>query len=237
MDELNSLADLLDLQDVDSEIDRLLNRRQSLPELEEYRTAAQKADGIAAELESTGTELRDVARSLDRAEGELAIHQNKREVEERRLYAGGLGARETDHLRQEVQMLTRQASEMEDRTLELMEAREQLEAKVADLAAREEAARAEQATAEAVVVEIWKEIDADIARKEVRKAAIVPLVPADLLELYEELRPSKEGVAAARLAEGVCGGCHLRLSAAEQVQVKRDHPPRCLHCLRILVPQ
>jgi hypothetical protein len=37
--EIPALADLLDLQAVDLEIDRLLERRQSLPELAEYRTA------------------------------------------------------------------------------------------------------------------------------------------------------------------------------------------------------
>jgi predicted nucleic acid-binding Zn-ribbon protein len=44
-------------------------------------------------------------------------------------------------------------------------------------------------------------------------------------------------VAVGRLADGICGGCHLRLSAAEQVEVLRDFPPRCMHCRRILVPQ
>ena len=83
----------------------------------------------------------------------------------------------------------------------------------------------------------WKEIDAQIAVKEARKAELVPLVAPDLLALYEELRPGKEGVAVGRLAEGVCGGCHLRLSAAEQAEVLRESPPRCLHCRRILVPQ
>ena len=54
MHELQSLADLLDLQEVDSEIDRLLHRRQSLPELEQYRVAHETAEGIAARLEQGG---------------------------------------------------------------------------------------------------------------------------------------------------------------------------------------
>jgi len=83
----------------------------------------------------------------------------------------------------------------------------------------------------------WKEIDAAIAAHDAKKVEIVPLIPADLLALYEELRPSKEGVAVGRLAEGICGGCHLRLSAAEQAQALKEEPPRCYHCRRILVPQ
>lgn len=237
MEQLTSLGDLLDLQEVDSEIDRLLNQRQSLPELDSYRAAADRANAISAELVETETLFKSTTRTLDRAEGELVLHQEKREVEERRLFAGGLGAREADHLRQEVEMLTRQGSELEDQLLEIMEAKESQGARAVELSEELATARSEQERLEAVVADLWKGIDAEIARKEERKASIVPVILPDLLELYEELRPNKEGVAAARLAEGTCGGCHLRLSAAEQVAVKKEDPPRCLHCLRILVPQ
>ena len=98
-------------------------------------------------------------------------------------------------------------------------------------------ARREKARLEAIIKEEWRVIDADIARVEARKREIIPLIEPELLALYEELRPHKERVAVGRLAEGVCGGCHLRLSAAEQVEVLREFPPRCIHCRRILVPQ
>ena len=81
----------------------------------------------------------------------------------------------------------------------------------------------------------WKKIDAELARKEGRKAEIIPQIPPDLLEMYDRLRASKQGVAIGRLVDGVCGGCHLALSAAEQLEVAKDEPPRCLHCRRILV--
>lgn len=237
MEELNSLADLLDLQDVDSEIDRLLNRRSSLPELEAFRAAAAAADGLAASLAESEGRLHEVNRSIDKAEGELVLHTEKKEIEERRLYAGGLSARETDHLRQEVQMLTRQVGVEEDALLEMMEVKETEETRRSELAGQLEVARAEQQRIEVIVAGLWKEIDAHIGRKEARKATVVPLIPPDLLEIYEEIRPMKEGVAVARLTEGTCSGCHLRLSAAERADAGRESPPRCIHCRRILVPQ
>jgi len=125
----------------------------------------------------------------------------------------------------------------EDQILELIDTREKAEAEVADLRREREAAQAEKDRLDAIIKEEWRAIDADIARAEVRKKGIVALIVPDLLDLYEELRPHKEGVAVGRLSEGICGGCHLRLSAAEQVQVLRESPPRCLHCRRLLVPQ
>jgi predicted nucleic acid-binding Zn-ribbon protein len=236
MDELRSLADLLDLQDVDLEIDRLLNERQSLPELKTYRAAHADATDIGARKEAAEAALRKTALEFDKMSGELELAEAKLNAEQNRLYAGGLSARDANYMRQEVEMLERKNREAEDYILELMEIRETEEADVTRLAAELVAAGEEKGRLEEIIQQAWNGIDARLARKEVRKADIIPLIPEDLLELYEELRVLKEGVAVGRLAEGVCGGCHLRLTAAEQLDVKKADPPRCMHCRRILVP-
>jgi predicted nucleic acid-binding Zn-ribbon protein len=237
MEEFASLEDLLDLQVVDLEIDRLLDRRQSLDELDEYRAAHDHLTEVEGELAEVHERLRDIELGIDKAEGELQLGDEKLNREERRLFAGGLSAREADHLRQEVEMLRRQNGELEDQTLALMEQRETAQSESGALEERRRSAQAEKDRLEGIIKELWREIDDEVARQEEKKRGIVPLIPAELLELYEQLRPAKEGVAVGRLAEGICGGCHLALSAAEQTEVLRDDPPRCLHCRRILVPQ
>jgi predicted nucleic acid-binding Zn-ribbon protein len=237
MEELKSLADLLDLQDVDLQIDRLLHQRQSLPELDDYRAAHKLLTGIATEHEAASAELRQTELDLDRTNGELELTEQKLEAEQNRLYAGGMSARDADYLRREVEMLGRKKGEQEDRVLELMEQRDLHNAHESELAERRATAEAEKSRLEALIQQAWKGIDAEIARKEARKADIVPLVDESLLGLYDELRPIKDGgVAVARLAEGVCGACHLTLTAAEQLEAKRSDPPRCIHCRCILVP-
>ncbi len=236
MEELRSLEDVLDLQNVDLQIDRLLNERQSLPELDEYRRAHAAASAVSAERDTASAALRETSLDLDKTSGELELVELKLASEENRLYAGGLSARDADFLRQEVGMLDRKKAEMEDRALELMERRETQEAEVAVLASRLVDAEEEKGKLDSVIQEIWAGIDAQLAVKESRKSDVVSLIPDDLLDLYEELRPLKDGVAVGRLAEGICGGCHLTLTAAEQLEIKRSHPPRCLHCRRILVP-
>jgi predicted nucleic acid-binding Zn-ribbon protein len=42
-------------------------------------------------------------------------------------------------------------------------------------------------------------------------------------------------VAIGALTDSMCGGCHLKLTAAEVLDAKRSDPPRCIHCRRILV--
>ncbi len=233
--ELSSLADLLDVQDLDLQIDRLLDRRQSLPELESYREAHIEEDGLNEELEKASTALKELELAFDKAEGEFEILEAKLKEHETRLFAGGMSARETEYMRLEVQSLQGQRDAMEERVLQLLDdvdpARREvtlLESSIAKVSSMKE-------TLEVTIKAEWKKIDAELARKEDRKKEALVPIPDDLVEMYEGLRERKEGVAIGRLEHGVCGGCHMTLSSAEQVEALATEIPRCVHCRRILV--
>ncbi|MEA2002515.1 MAG: hypothetical protein U9N84_11635 [Actinomycetota bacterium] len=235
MEELRSLADLLELQAVDLQIDRLLHERESLPALGQYRAAHEHAESVSGALAEAEGDLRQTSLALDKTEGELEITTERVGAEQNRLYAGGISARDADYLRREVEMLDRKQREMEDLALDLMEKREEQDAAVTDLRARVEEATTSKEELEAVIKEAWRGIDVQIATKEARKSSVAPSIPEELLELYDDLRGSKEGVAVGELSDGICGGCHLRLTAAEVLEAKRSDPARCIHCRRILV--
>lgn len=236
MEELTSLADLLDLQQVDSQIDRLIEQRQNLPALDEYKSADVTLRRLVAEAEAAAKQMKETSRSLDKTNGELEIARAKADTEENRLYAGGLSARDTGYLRQEVEMLRTQVTGMEDEVLEMMEAQETEEAESNRLDGLVEAAKANKQGLEAAIKTEWGRIDAEIEAKEGRKAEIVPLVAEDVLVLYTELRSTREGQVVGALTDRVCGACHLRLSATEERDALRADPPRCVHCRAILVP-
>ena len=233
--EIPALADLLDLQDVDLEIDRLLDQRQHLPELEQYKAA--NAARVEAETSASdlSEQLKQMNLDLDKAEGELELTEIKLSETETRLFSGGMNARETENMRLDVQQLRTRKENMEERVLEMLDEREELEAQVAEAERRVEATRATEQELESTIGAAWKQIDLDVGRIEARKAGIVEGIPADLLERYEKLRRTKEGVAVGRLEHGQCGGCHLALSTTEQNEARESDPPLCVHCRRILV--
>jgi predicted nucleic acid-binding Zn-ribbon protein len=237
MEELRSLEDLLDLQKVDLELDRLLHRRQTLSQLDDYRRVHESLVALDVTLAEVGGRFRESDLASDRADGELGLAEDKLKREERRLYAGGLNARDSENMRQEVAMLRRQISEKEDHILALIEVKEQAESELVQLRSQRAELQAEKDRLDGEIKEEWRVIDSEIALREARKRDIVPLIDVELLDLYDELRPIKQGVAVGRLSEGICGGCHLQLSSAERAEVAREWPPRCLHCRRILVPQ
>ncbi|HEY7704212.1 MAG TPA: hypothetical protein VID03_05205 [Acidimicrobiia bacterium] len=232
---VTALADLLDVQEIDLEIDRLLHRRETLPELAVYRDLNQAAGAVAKELDERSTELKTLDLEADRADGELDILETKLREHETRLFAGGMSARETEQMRLEVQSLRGQQEAMEAKVLGLLEQLDPRRAEVDDLSARLQSVRAEEASVQSVIAAAWKEIDHELAVREQRKAEAAAPISAELMELYERLRRTKAGVAVGRLEHGVCGGCHLALSLPEQAEAAESDPPRCIHCLRILV--
>jgi predicted nucleic acid-binding Zn-ribbon protein len=237
VEELRSLTDLLDLQQVDAEIDRLFEQRQNLPALEQYRTADATLRSLTGERDGAADLLKENQRSLDKTSGELDITKAKADTEEMRLYAGGLSARDADYLRREVEMLRNQVTAMEEEALVLMESVETAENESTRLIGEVDGAETAKQELEATIKQEWGRIDADIAAKEAKKADIVPLVDEEILELYTERRKTRVGQpVVGALNDGVCGACHLKLSAAEEHEARQEDPPRCVHCLAILVP-
>jgi predicted nucleic acid-binding Zn-ribbon protein len=233
------LKRLLDLQRVDSAIDRLTQRKADLPE---QRTL----DDLASELEAARSihgakkaELDDVARDQSKLEGEVTMIDEKIKHESNRLYGGDITSpKELANIQAELDALRRRKNHLEDQDLEVLERREGIEKDLSALAERLEdlERRAQEATAarDAAAVEIETELNGNTAAR----AAIVPEIAEELLELYEELRPKKGGVAAAALQGGVCRGCGVSLSPMALDMIRRGEEGgivRCENCRRILV--
>ncbi len=234
--EVTALSDLLDLQAVDLEIDRLLEQRQSLPELDAFKNAHEELSGFEKERGQAAVELKNVELDLDKTGGELELLEIKLEEHETRLFAGGMSARETEYMRLEVQSLKGQRDAMEEKVLGILELIDPAREKVEALDAQIEVVTATKTGLEESIKVQWRAIDAELARKEVRKREAVAPVSEELLDLYEKLRRLKEGVAVASFDNGVCGGCHMALSPAEREQAFDTDLPRCVHCRRLLVP-
>jgi len=118
----------------------------------------------------------------------------------------------------------------------LMEEREGLEEQLGRARADAVASRA---GAEELTGSTTREIaavEAELADRRSAREALVSAFDPELLALYEDLRRTKKGVGAAALRDGVCQGCHEKLSAVELDKLKRTAGiRRCESCRRILV--
>jgi hypothetical protein len=228
---------LLDLQELDTAIDRLTGRLKALDAGEDLDAARREANEAERQLGELRLKLDELDRDQKRFEHEIDSITQKATAEERRLYDGSVAnARELESIRHEVENLGRRRGVREDEVLALMEIREGLEAEERAARERTDALRARVDEVETAAGEEVGRIRAELDERTEARRALAATIAPELLELYEDLRPQKKGVAAVALVDGVCQGCHEQLSAVERDRLKRaTGPKRCEHCRRILV--
>ncbi len=235
MNPLASTADLLDLQELDLRIDQLLDERASLPELESYRSTHASLAEATTRQDALTEQLQMANRELDKTEGEAQILRAKLESVQVQMYSGGASAKEVQHLGMEVDQIKGQIATIEDAELEVMERIEELEPELEAVTSRAAELTEEKDRLEAIIKEAWKGIDAELARKEARKAEEVKGIDPVVLDPYEKLRESKGGRAVGPLEDGnVCGSCHVAMSTAEAHALRKEGLPRCPHCGRLI---
>jgi uncharacterized protein len=230
---------LLDLQELDTALDRLDHRRRSLPELAEIEHAERRLAGFRDALVAAQTEISDIDREQKKAEQDVDQVRARADRDQKRLDSGQVSsARDLENLQSEIVSLQRRQSDLEEIVLEVMERREEAGTRLRDI-------EADQETSAKVLQELtarrdaaFREIDGEAEVTKTARAAVVADIPGDLLKLYDKLRDQHRGVAVSALLRGQCQGCHLQLNTVELNAMRAAAPEevlRCEECRRILV--
>ncbi len=231
--------DLLRVQEHDSAADRLRHRRLTLPELAAIRELEDELAGVEATLVDVSARAADAARAQRKLEGELALLESKMAELDAKLYSGAVTVpRELQAMQAEAEAMRVRRAALEDEVLESMGVREPLDDEVADLERRRSDLDAEGGRLRVAVAEAQAALDKELAEALDARVTASAAIPDDLRTLYEQLRARLDGVAAAPLVNGRCGGCHLALPATEVDRLRKlpaETLVRCEQCERILV--
>lgn len=229
---LDEVRSLLVLQDTDR---RLLSLSQDLEKLpqEESRARTKLADGQRA-VEKAKEAVQ--AGEVDLKKLELDAETRKTTIA--RLKTQQFETRKNEEfqaLANEIVRYEKEVDELETRELELME--------------RIDLARTELKACQDKLAHTQKLVDEDLesirqrhqskleeqSRLTAERAQQVQAAPADIIPLYERLMKTKGGLALARMQDGKCEGCHMKLIASTVVAVQNDKEvTRCEDCGRIL---
>src|SRR4051812_13561609 len=230
---------LLDLQELDTALDRLTRRRRTLPELADIERIEGRLRELRDAIVAAETEISDLDREQKKAEQDVDQVRARADRDQKRLDSGQVSsARDLENLQSEIASLQRRQSDLEEIVLEVMERREETEA-------RQRAVEAEKEAAEKKLAELterrdaaYREIDGEAELNRTARAGVATDIPDELLKLYEKLREQHRGVGAAALLRGQCQGCHLQLNTVELNAIRaaaKDDVVRCEECRRILV--
>lgn len=229
---LDEVRSLLILQDRDRRLLALAKDLEKLPQ-DEAR-AKTKLAGDEAAVTRAHDALVDCELRLKR----LELDAGTRKTTIARLKTQQFETRKNEEyqaLAHEVTRYEKDVDDLETRELELMEEMDTL--------------RAELKSAEAALAHTRKLVDEDLAsiterhsrmeaeREEVKteRETLAARVPESIMPLYERLMKSKNGLALARMHEGKCEGCHMKLIPSTVVAVQTGRElARCEDCGRIL---
>lgn len=231
---------LLDIQAIDTTLQQLDHRDRQLPERAVLAEIEDELAANAAAAERAESAKHDLVRAQKRIEDDIAGIEAKIEHEESQLYGGGSSDPSLlQSLQDEIASLRRRISALEDDELELMEQVEPLDEELQSLAERRAALDERAVAATKTLAESEAEIGGERDVALARRAELAADVPAEALARYEQVRDRLGGTAVARLEPGgVCGACHLKLSAVEHDRVQHLPPEeevQCEECGRFLV--
>jgi predicted nucleic acid-binding Zn-ribbon protein len=230
---------LLDLQTVDTTLAQLHHRRQTLPQHAAIAKLRTERATVASDLVAAETRISDLELEQAKAETDLEPVRERLSRNQTRITNGAIAdPKALSSMLEEVDHLKKRISDLEDAELDVME---QLEAAMAS----QERVRARAAQIDADLGEAMAERDRQLAAFDTemgglreQRAEIAPLIPDDLLALYDKIGASHRGVGAAELRARRCTGCQLEVNAAELRAFSAaadDEVLRCEECGRILI--
>ncbi len=235
---MRGLDRLLILQDIDVSIGRLRSRQAALESGEEAIAARARMDQIERAVGELKLAAGGIDREAQRLENDADMIGRKADAEERRLFDGSVAnPKELESIQHEVASLRDRRRRVDDELLERMVEKEDLEGKIAAGEVQLREARDRLAEVRGAAGNELEDIERALRERTSEREALVPEFDDELLTMYEDLKRSKRGVGAAALIDGVCQGCHQKLSAAEMARLKSVDLKRCEYCNRILVPQ
>ena len=205
------------------------------------------AKAIADELRSLKLALKELNANLD------GLVKRRDELEERsrslmakvknikaKEMSGAISHRDLATTEGEISNLELQRSDLEDQEMEVLTEIEELESPVLEVKARIAEREGELSRLRKENSEITEDLGIQIAELDTLRSELCKSIDPALLKMYTDVYARVGSVALAKVENGSCQGCRLRLSALEIENVKRllsgefSRPPTCEQCGRIL---
>ncbi len=220
------------LQQVDRQIDQarlqLDNIRQTLENDAELRETLNQ-------LETAKTDHHHVQHALKNIEAEVEAQRIKIEQSESSLYSGKVQSpKELQDLQKDIVSLKKLLATLEERELESMMQAENSENDLQSAKTKLELIQARLGSEHKKLFEDQSILTIKLAQlAEEREATLAP-IENNMLQIYENLRQQKNGVAVAEVSDGGCASCGATVTASLQQNARSQKLAHCTSCGRIL---
>jgi predicted nucleic acid-binding Zn-ribbon protein len=230
---MSSPLSLYRLQQVDSQIDRILVRLDVIKQKLEDDGELRIANKLLSAVEATNNESSKV---LYRLQAEVDGLHNKMEQSEGNLYSGNVqNPKELQELQNDIAAQKRFLLMLEDRLLEAMIKNEETVKDLKDAQLSTQTVREQLINQSHNLKEEQNNLNQDLARLTAERQAIICELEVESIDLYEKLRRVRRGIAVSNVAEGTCSACGTTLTPS-QLQSARSvsQITLCPSCRRVI---
>ncbi|GIG25721.1 zinc ribbon domain-containing protein [Cellulomonas denverensis] len=221
---------LLDLQALDTKLDQLRHRRNSLPELARIAELDAQIEDLDAAIATSRTAAGDLRRELTKAESDVQQVRDRATKDQQRMESGIGSAKDLQALQSEIESLARRQSDLEDVELEVMERLEAHQSALDELTTAHAALLNQRAELLATRDAAWAEVDKEAEQVTAARQALAAPLPENLIAIYERLRGKLGGFAVAALRHGRSEGSGMMVPPIELAAIKATPEDQLVYC-------
>lgn len=221
-------AILLELQAIDTKLQQLAHRANSLPELAEIVALSSEAEQARLSSVADGGVLEDARTELRRVESDVEVVEARIKRDTERLESTS-SVKDVAGLEAELSSLRKRQSDLEDIELAVMERIDELEAAASASSSQHgellsKVSHAES-TRDASLASIADERDHTLANRSV----IIDRLPEELVALYERQR-ERYGAGASHLRGGASSASGVKLNESDMAAIRAAAPDDVVLC-------
>ena len=225
---------LVELQEVDSQIQKLESERGDLPQLVE--ALRKTITTLSSKLHNERNELDECSTKRRQTEGDLELIREQLKKFQKQLYSVVTSNREYDAITTEIENAEIKIDAMETEILELEDREENLEEDIKgiteQIASEETKLKVSEENLQKRLAET-EQIEKDLATK---RSKLVNQVSAPIFSRYERIRKAKNGLAVVSVKQSTCQGCFTTIPPQRGLEIRqKDHMILCETCGRILI--
>lgn len=231
------IADLVELQAIENAISTRYSETDKIKADTGLVKAEKDLEASGQKNEEKNSQFRDLDVKRKKLEDTIGIYEEKIKNNEKKLFSGTINdAKELSNYQEEIQMLKKTSSKLEDQILEIMEEQDLIKPDM-------EASKNIMVELGTVVSRIKNEMDEklevlkhNIEGLKKRKEDVTSRIPGEYLKKYNELRTKKGGIAVSVIKDNFCSVCNMEIPSIEVERfVDYDHVYRCPICGRMSV--
>jgi len=229
------LSNLIDLQDIDNEITKLIKKKSEGDTVLELKKLEQKYKEITKAIEISKEAMEDYFNEKKDFDKKLLENENKLSSIEMKLQDTKLNA-------SELQNYNLQKSNVQVLIEDVFKSLDLLNNNNKDGLIEIEKFQNELSSLKPKLVEIskmlqieWKDIDSNMSKHEQEKSNLISSFPDEIKFLYDELKSQGVEIIAAYKNDSQCGCCGVSLTSSEMDSVQESKFKQCPYCQGVLI--